>query len=253
MKKNIGLSYLIATKNREKYISELIESLMAQTVSNWEAVIVNDHGSEASKDIIERYSDPRLRYYDLRDDHGMGASCARNFAVQLANFKIVAIMDDDDIIYPERTELTLKAFRDDFEAEVFYGDIDIWEESTGVIRDRKTPIEPYSEERMKTQHFIPHVTVALKRQVLLDNPYNQFFRYAEDYELLTRLMVQGKKFVHTDKKLVKYRIAGQNISIGKDKQDIVAAYGELVKIIRGWAAADEHIINQIINDKTREA
>ncbi len=236
------VSFIVATKNREKYIPDLIDSFISQNDERWEAIIVNDHGSDKTKKIIERYGDDRLRYYELLDDHGHGASCARNFGAVMSECDILAIMDDDDICYPDRVSITIEAFNNNPKLDVFYGSIDIWEEELGTIRDRKTPIAPATLKRMKKEYFIPHPTVALRKQVLLDNPYNQFFRYAEDYDLMSRLMSKGYNFSYTNKKLIKYRIAGQNISIGKDREKIVDQYCEIVKMSRGWKERNSSVI-----------
>jgi len=238
------ISYLIATKNRAKLIGETLQSLVDQSEKDWEAIIIDDHGNDNTSEVIEKFADKRMKYYRLTDPHGHGASCARNFAAIRASAPIVAIIDSDDLCYPERSRATLEAFKKDPKLDVFYGDIDIWEEKKNIVRDRKTPHHPFSVERLLEVNFIPHSTVAMKRQILLDNPYNQFFRIAEDYDLLTRLAVAGKRFSFTSKKLVKYRLGDTNIS-GGGKEGITKIYDSLVKMVRRRVPYDKEILDQI--------
>lgn len=239
------ISFLIATKNRAFTIKDTLNSLLSQETKEWEAIIVDDHGQDETFEVVKSYNDPRFRYFRLLDAHGHGASCARNFGVIQAKTEIVAIQDDDDISYPNRVTLTLDVFNKHPEIDIFYGNMDIWEEETGIVRDRKTPVYPYSLERMKELHFVPQGTVALKKQLLLDNPYNPFFRYAEDYELLSRFAQQGRKFFYNNTKIYKYRIGSTNMSIGADKKEIVSKYGLLVKMIRGWVPFDKKLLYEI--------
>ncbi|MEK9156445.1 MAG: glycosyltransferase [Patescibacteria group bacterium] len=248
------VSFIIATKNRAGLIGETIKSLLGQTVKEWEAIIVDDHGTDDTMEVVNQFRDNRLRYFKLIDAHGSGVSCARNFAALHAMADIATIMDSDDLCYPRRIELTLTAFQNDPDLDVFYGDIDIWEEDIGIVRDRKTPALPYSLERLRRTSFIPHPTVAIKRQVLINYPYNQYFRMAEDYELLTRLAVAGKKFGATSKKLVKYRQGKQNTSSAHEsRKTLVEKYDSLVKMIRGWLSYDSAILAEIEELESVEA
>lgn len=239
-----NISFVIATKNRANLIGETLQSLLDQTVPEWEALIIDDQGDDKTKEVVESFADSRLKYYKPNPAHGVGQSCARNFGALYASAPIIAILDSDDICYPNRIEVTLRAFEENPDTEVFYGNIDIWEEETGIIRDRKTPIVPFSVERLLESSFIPHPTVAFRRETLINNPYNQFFRMAEDYELLTRLAVAGKKFVYTEEKILKYRLGSQNISSG-GQSELVKSYDSLVKMLRSQIDFEPEILNTI--------
>jgi len=247
------ISFLIATRNRGRIIGETIDSLIAQENENWEAIIVDDHGSDDTEKIIAGYNDSRLKYFRLPDSHGMGACCARNFAAAEARADIVAIIDSDDIAYPNRVDVTLEAFKKHPSSDVFYAHIDIWEEETGIVRERKLPFTPFDLEKLKKDNFIPHSTVAMKRLVLLNNPYNSFFRLAEDYELTTRLAESGKKFCYSREKILKYRVSREGVSIGVDKKEILKNYSLLIQMLRGWIKYDYQVIEKINQlEKARE-
>ncbi|MCX6812545.1 MAG: glycosyltransferase [Candidatus Berkelbacteria bacterium] len=239
------ISYIVATQNRGDLIGDTIKSLINQDEPAWEAIIVDDHGADNTEEVVKNFNDQRLIYIKLSDSHGRGASCARNLAAIWAKAPIVAITDSDDLLYANRTLETLKAFAENPEIDIFYSDFDIWEEKTGIIRSRKTPIGEYSLEKIKQGHFIPHITLALKRQILLDNPYNQFYKIAEDYELLTRLALQDKNFYFCPEKLMKYRISDTNMSIGAEKKELVDLYGKLVRMIRGFIPCEENTLEKI--------
>ncbi|MCL5407207.1 MAG: glycosyltransferase [Patescibacteria group bacterium] len=238
------ISFLIATKNHQAVIKETLESLLNQTVDDWEAIIVNDHGNDNTATIIQEMNDRRFRYYNLPDVHGFGASCARNYAAIQAQSNILAILDSDDLAYSNRVKVTVDAFAKTPGAEVFYGNLDIWESQKNIVHERKTPVWPFSLEKLKELNFIPHSTVAIKRSLLLNNPYNPFFRIAEDYDLWSRLALQGKLFVYSAEKVLKYRLWNKNITNSKSFED-VKNYTLLVKMCRGWIPFDEKLLYQV--------
>ncbi len=242
---NPKISFLIATKNRGDIIEDTLGSLLLQTEPDWEAIIVDDHGDDDTEEIIKEYNDHRFRYYRLTDAHGLGVNCARNFAAMQAETEIVAILDSDDICYANRVDVTLETFKQNPNSDVFYGHIDIWDENTGEIRERKTPFTEFSLENFKEKNFIPHPTVAIRKKVLIDNPYNPFFRLVEDYELLTRLAMLGKRFVWSSEKILKYRISTTNSSIGEDKKELLKCYSDLIHMLRGWQKYDKMVLERI--------
>lgn len=239
------ISYIIATKNRAEIIGQTLESLLKQDSGEWEAIIIDDHGDDNTLDIVNKYRDQRFRYFKLLDCHGHGASCARNFGIIQSRASIVAILDSDDICHPSRTRITSEAFEKDNLAAVFYADNDILEIETGKIRRRKMIFSPFSVEQLKENNFIPHSTVAIKRDVALANPYNQFFKIAEDYELYIRLAVGGEKFIYSPEIIVRRSCGAINITHGDNADKLAGRYCLLAKMIHGWAKYDYKIMDEI--------
>ena len=239
------ISFLIATKNRGDMIKDTLDSLIKQDISEWEAIIVDDHGSDNTKELVAEYQEKRFRYYTLNKSHGMGVNCARNFGAMMAKSEIIAILDSDDIVYPHRARVTVETFENDASIDVFYSSFDFWVVSTGKVYERNNPpVYDFDIEIMKKMNYIPHCTLAVKKKVLLENPYNTYFRLAEDYELTSRLACASKKFKFSPERLMKYRLGEQNVSnVGRD--ELVEKYDRLVKMLRGWLPFDENLVNQI--------
>ncbi len=239
------ISYIIATQNRAKILGRTLESLLKQDIDKWEAIIVDDHGDDNTLEIIKKYKDKRLKYFRLLDCHGRGASCARNFGIIQSQSPIIAILDSDDICYPSRSSLTLEAFDKDHLGSIFYANNDILEIETGKIRKRKMPFYPFSLNRLKKSNFIPHSTIAIKRETALVNPYNQFFKIAEDYELYIRLATSGAKFIYSPEIIVRRSYGEANLTHGDMANKLSFRYGFLARMIHGWAKYDHKIINEI--------
>ena len=101
------ISVVVCTYNGELFLSDTIESILTQTYSNFEIIFVDDGSIDKTVAIIKKYArkDPRIRLY-IRENSGLPAS--RNFAFSHAKGKWIAIIDQDDICYPDRLKKQLE-------------------------------------------------------------------------------------------------------------------------------------------------
>ncbi|MEI8060859.1 MAG: glycosyltransferase [Candidatus Berkelbacteria bacterium] len=226
------ISCIMPCRDRDDMVAETIQSLIDQTFSDWELIVVDDHSAPEDKtqSVISDFGDDRIFYIKLEDKYGKGISAARNFGNMLARGNFVAIIDSDDINYPDRLALTVEALENG--ADVVYGDIDLWDPETGDItkRDKNIPTD-FDLELFKAGDFIPNMTVAYTKKLAVDFPYNTFFRIAEDYDFLTRVAEFGAKFKFISQPLVKARMHAGSITA---KKDFEFNYGQVVKYNRGW-------------------
>lgn len=101
IEKDFGLvSIVTPTYNCGRYISETIESVLAQTYQNWEMLIVDDCSTDNTKEVVESFTDPRIHYFCL--DRNSGAALARNRALSIAKGRWIAFLDSDDLWRPEK-------------------------------------------------------------------------------------------------------------------------------------------------------
>jgi glycosyltransferase involved in cell wall biosynthesis len=90
-------SVVIAVFNKEKYIGDTLISVLAQTITDFEIVIVNDGSTDNSEAEILKFKDPRIRYFSQKNQ---GAAAARNAAIEKAKSDNIALLDADDYWYP---------------------------------------------------------------------------------------------------------------------------------------------------------
>ena len=105
MPHNIMVSVLMTVYNREKYIAEAIESVLASTYQDWELIIVNDRSKDRSVAIANTYAerDERIKVY--LNEKNLGDYPNRNQAVGYAKGKYIKYVDADDMIYPHGLEV----------------------------------------------------------------------------------------------------------------------------------------------------
>ena len=93
-------SILIIVKNEERNIKKCLESVLSQTYANFEVVIVNDSSQDNTQEVINQFTDPRIRSFILKE-HG-GRAFARNFAIQMSRGTYIVIQDADDTSVKDR-------------------------------------------------------------------------------------------------------------------------------------------------------
>jgi teichuronic acid biosynthesis glycosyltransferase TuaG len=97
-----SFSFITCTYQCEKLVSRCYSSLVAQTISDWEWVIVDDASTDGTRDVVRELNDPRIRYFRLDKNSGRGV--ARSFALKQAKADWCAIVDMDDFCFPDRLE-----------------------------------------------------------------------------------------------------------------------------------------------------
>ena len=101
------VSIIMPSYNTAKYISQSIDSVIKQTHTNWELIIVDDCSTDNTDEIIKPYlKDSRIKY--LKNEKNSGAAVSRNYALREAKGKWVAFLDSDDIWEPKKLELQLE-------------------------------------------------------------------------------------------------------------------------------------------------
>ncbi|MBI3793128.1 MAG: glycosyltransferase family 2 protein [Nitrospinae bacterium] len=103
------VSVVIPAYNHGHFLKETLDSVVAQTFTDWEAIVVNNFSEDDTISIVESFADPRIRLENFRNNGIIGAS--RNRGVALARGKYVAFLDSDDAWYPEKLARCMEHFK----------------------------------------------------------------------------------------------------------------------------------------------
>ncbi|MFM6395643.1 glycosyltransferase family 2 protein [Planktothrix sp.] len=125
------ISVVIPTYNAEKTIEETIHSVLNQTVSDLELIVVNDGSTDSTLEIISKFTDPRLKVFSYPHS---GANSARNRGLEQASGEYISFIDADDLWTPDKLELQLKVLQENPEAKVAYSWTDCIDESSQFLR-----------------------------------------------------------------------------------------------------------------------
>lgn len=125
--------------NAERFLEEAIESVVAQTYSRWELLLVDDGSTDASAAIARRYAErhsDRVRYLEHPGHRNLGMSASRNLGLQHARGEYLALLDADDVWLPEKLERQVAILEAHAEAALLFGAPLYWSGWTGQVEDR---------------------------------------------------------------------------------------------------------------------
>ena len=100
------VSVIIPTYNQADYLGEALQSVLDQTLTDWEAIVVNNYSSDHTVEVFEEFKDSRFQLINFSNNGIIGAS--RNVGIKIAKSPWVAFLDSDDIWYPAKLELCMK-------------------------------------------------------------------------------------------------------------------------------------------------
>ncbi len=203
------ISVLMTAYNAEKYIAQAIESILNQTYTDYEFIIINDGSTDDTPNIIRGYadSDSRIVFVDNKENQGLIA--VLNQGLDMAHGEFIARMDSDDISLPQRFEKQV-AYLD---ANPDVGVLGTLIHGFGIMDAPGIQIPVVTVFDLLKQNYIAHPSVMM-RKALLDKynlRYNPDYKHCEDLELWSR-MIFLTKFHNVMQVLLKYRISGNNIS-----------------------------------------
>ena len=209
------VSVITPAYNAEKFISETIESVLNQTFSHWEMIIVDDCSTDRTKEIVQRYveKDSRIKLIQLKENSG--SAIARNTAMDHALGRYLAFLDSDDQWLPEKLEKQLKFMQDNDVAFSYTKYIRILEDGTDTNEISKAQQQLPYDDLMK-QCVIGCLTVMLDRKKIGELRMVNI-RTRQDYAFWLAITRKGFLAHGLPEVLAKYRLVENSISRNKLK------------------------------------
>lgn len=133
------VSVIIIFLNEEQFLEEAVESVLAQTYSHWELLLVDDGSTDRSTEIARRYEQKypdKIRYLEHPHHENRGMSAARNLGIRNARGRYIAYLDGDDVWLPEKLARQVGILCEHPEAVMVYGPLLCWYSWTGNAEDR---------------------------------------------------------------------------------------------------------------------
>lgn len=198
------------------HLREMIESILNQTFTDFEFLILNDspENQEIEK-IVKSYSDARIKY--IKNAQNMGISASRNKLLDMSRGEYVAIFDHDDISVPTRLEQQVAFLDKNPHIGVVSGFMQNFGDVTTV---RTVPENDIDIKIAMTENCaLWHTAAMIRKSVLVDNDikYEEYYSPCEDYRLWSRLMCVTN-FHNLQTVLVKYRMFANQTSVRQNSR-----------------------------------
>ncbi len=219
MSKNIPITVLMCVYNGATYLQESIDSILKQSLTDFEFIIIDDASTDRTPEILKSNLDPRIKV--VTNIVNIGLTKSLNIGLKLSNGTYIARMDSDDISLQGRLQ-EQKDFLDRNKGIVCVGsEIDVIDYNGEKIGSKTQSDDPYLIKFfMIFKNQIVHSSVMFVRdKIMVVGGYNESFKYAQDYDLWSRLILNKYHISNIKKPLVKYRMHNQSITQGERKDD----------------------------------
>jgi glycosyltransferase involved in cell wall biosynthesis len=212
------VSVIIPAYNRAGLVGETIKSLLAQTLADFEAIVVDDGSTDDTREIMAGFKDPRIRYIYQEN---AGVSAARNTGIQASGGTYVSFLDSDDVLMVNALELSVTVLEKSPQVAFSYGKAYLMDDKQHIFgmrhqREKGSCIRDGKEEIKKAilnGNHIPTSTIVARRKCLDEVGFfdTSFRGGSEDFDLWVRL-AKTHAVAYIAEPLIVYRVHADSIS-----------------------------------------
>ena len=244
------VSVVIPTYNHARFLGRALESVLDQTYSSWEALVVDNHSEDDTDEVVSAHRDPRIRLLKIHN-HGIIAA-SRNLGIREARGSWIAFLDSDDRWYPEKLERLMDVAASDA-YDVLTNDelmVDVRSGSRKILR-----YGPYEDNfyrallltgnRLSTSATIVRSDFLLCHGLAFDE--SRSYATVEDYDLWLNLAREGARFAFIDEVLGEFVLHGSNHStqLSRHLRNGEALLNDHVFTIQQFEPAPERLWRQV--------
>lgn len=192
---NTLISIIIPTYNRAHLIGETLDSILAQTYTNWECIVVDDGSTDNTKTVLQQYSqsDSRIRYFLRPEQLTKGANTCRNYGFEKSKGEYINWFDDDDIMLPDFLLKNVSAFRETLNYVICTGSY-YYDDNSEIKK-----IELYQPDNIFRDYvlgllkiFTPSVMIR-KSALLSDQLFNNKLKRGQETDFFSRYFYKLNK------------------------------------------------------------
>ncbi|MDM1062248.1 glycosyltransferase [Empedobacter falsenii] len=213
------VSVVMSVYNAEKYLNKAIESILDQTFTDFEFIIIEDCSTDNSLKIIEDYAskDSRINLIKKLENKGTAGFIENlNIGIEKANGRYIARMDADDISSNTRFEKQINFLNDNPAIDLIGASIELIDERDQHIEIWKAiPHHNDIVKRMPKKISLYHPVIMFRKEST--KGYRNKALFCEDYDMYFNMIFAGRKFANLNEVLLKYRILKTSISRKKNK------------------------------------
>ncbi len=232
-KHNPFVTIFVPVFNGQNHLSEAITSLLKQTYTNFELLIIDDGSSDLSLDLVANFTDSRIKL--VQNENNMGIASTSNRALEIAEGKYLMRLDADDIAMPDRLAKQTEIMEANSKITVLGTQCELFGNSSGLTK------LPLKDSQIKANFLqcsanIANPTSMLRMEFFRQHAlrYETQYPVAEDLGFWVNAAMRGAVFANLPSTLIKYRIHANNLSISKGSYLVEALKPSRAKLLTTW-------------------
>jgi len=213
------VSIILPVYNTARYLRVAIDSILQQSFSDFELIIINDGSTDDSRNVIRSYTDSRIRYVENETNSGLVHSL--NKGIELSRAALIARMDGDDIAMSTRLAKQVRWMNAHPETDLLATRVSLIDGEDQPLPNWKDDEEAITPEQilayLPINNCIAHPSVMARTRLMKEYRYRYSQRLAEDYDLWLRMGADGKRMEKLDEPLLKHRILSSSFTRTRQK------------------------------------
>jgi glycosyltransferase involved in cell wall biosynthesis len=190
------VSVIMPNYNYLFYLEQSVQSVLQQTFSNFELIIVDDASADGSVELLKDLQQKDARIKVLYNQENRGVVFCRNTAIEISEGQYLSFIDPDDIWNLNKLEVQLNALQNN-QGNLCFSDIQIIDANGNKLKKRKHSFNEYSYKSLLKRNFVPHSSLLLQRDILGNIRYPEILpKHASEKWLMSKLGI--KKIIHED-------------------------------------------------------
>lgn len=219
--------------NSDRYLQKSIESILSQSLTNFEFIIVDDGSSDNSLKIIKKYIKKDKRIVLIQNPVNIGTTKSLNKGLFIAKGKYIVRMDADDWSYPDRFKKQYEYMEKNIEIGVSGGVVDVCNEDMKIMYTRKYPLTNNDIRKIIFLYspFAHSATIWNTEKMKNVGGYNENILLSQDCELYFKIG-KDSKFGNITSNVIKLRTHNKSSSVSRDMlQDKYAIYARIKAVM----------------------
>jgi glycosyltransferase involved in cell wall biosynthesis len=241
------ISVVMPVYNAENYLREAIESILNQTYTNYEFIIINDGSTDKSLNIIKEYKSKDNRIILINNNQNQGIVSALNYGIKYVKGKYIARMDSDDISLPYRLEKEYNY--------IIKNDLDLCGSFAFAFRNKiknnkliKVPIEANDiKYSLLFSNVFLHPTIVFNKYIFKDLKYET--EVAQDYDLWCKIVLKKYRIGNIPEPLLYYRFHKNQITFKKSKKVLKLTNEIALNYANELGVKELQLVKDVINSK----
>lgn len=215
------ISVIVPCYNQASYITECLSSVLNQTFTDWECIVVDDGSTDDSASVIESILKQDLRFKFITQSNA-GVSAARNTAIKASKGNFILPLDADDKLSPNYLEVCVRAFEDSPQISLVYGKVKMFGH-----KNQYWNLQPYGFEKLLEENMIHCAAMFLKTDWEKTGGYDAMLKAGlEDWEFWLNLLDKNSRVLYSKECILYYRTKekSRNNSFNENERLKIKAY-----------------------------
>jgi glycosyltransferase involved in cell wall biosynthesis len=208
------VSIILPVYNCEKYIRKTIDSVLNQTYSNFELLVIDDGSTDATSIIVQSFIDNRIQLIQFKKNKGLIE--VLNHGIKIAKGKYIARLDGDDICLPTRLEKQVNWLEKKQKTAVVATQISFINEDDETTGDWQLDIQTNTADQIRKAMLweccIAHPSVMMRAEIIKQYQYSIRQKHTEDYDLWLQILSDGFCIEKIPEQLLQYRVHTQSVT-----------------------------------------